>query len=136
MDYLLQSSVRRGDSEGFHFAVEVAAFDDVLHARRRARRLARLQAGGAADLADDAGALRRLGDVAWRHRPARVDAQAAAVKIFRRLAVEAHRLLAALSDADRLQKAGAVRVSLLAEAVHLLPEAMHRGAAVLVAEIG
>src|SRR5262252_10199426 len=27
MDYLLQNSVWRGDSEGFHFAVEVAAFE-------------------------------------------------------------------------------------------------------------
>jgi hypothetical protein len=61
--------------------------------------LAGLEAGGPADLADDAGALRRLRDIAGRHRPARVDAQAAAVEIFRRLAIEPHRLLAALGDA-------------------------------------
>src|SRR6516162_11615495 len=94
----------------------ITAIDDVLHARRRACRLAGLQAGGAADLADDAGPLRRLGDIAGRHRPARVDTQAAAVEIFRRLAVEAHRLLAARGNADRLQEPGSVRVPLFAEA--------------------
>src|SRR5271165_1074399 len=114
----------------------IAALDDVLHLRCRPRRLAGLEAGGAADLADDAGALRRLGDIARRHRPARVDAQAPAIKILRGLAVEPHRLLAALGDPDRLQKPGAIGVPLLAEPVHLLPKAVHRRAAVLEAEIG
>src|SRR5438094_200199 len=57
-----------------------AALDEVLPARRRARLLPCLQAGGAADLALHAGVLRRFGDRAGRHRPARIDAQAAAVE--------------------------------------------------------
>src|SRR6516164_11557702 len=113
--------VRRADDH-------IAALDDVLHPRRRPRLLASLQAGGAADLADDTGALRRLGDVAGRHRPARVYPEAAAVEILGRLAVELQRLLAALGDADELQKAGPVRVPVLAEPRHLVPKALHRGA--------
>src|SRR5215472_14450762 len=85
--------------------------------------------------ADDPGALCRLGDIAWGYRPARVDAQTPAVKVLGRLTVKPHRLLAALGDADRLQKAGAIGVSLLAEPVHLLPKAVHGGAAVLVAKV-
>src|SRR6202043_102283 len=61
--------------------------------------------------------------------------QAAAVEILGRLAVQLHRLLAALGDADELQEAGAVRIQILAEPLHLLPEALHRGGAVLEAEI-
>src|SRR5215469_18750986 len=92
----------------------IAALDDVLHARRRTRLLAGLEAGGAADLADDAGALRRFGDIARRHCPTRVDAQAAPVEILGWLAVEPHRLFAAFGDADGLQKPGAVWVPLFA----------------------
>src|ERR1700756_5691991 len=84
----------------------IAAFDDVLHPRRRPRLLAGLEASGAADLADNTGALCGLGDVAGGHRPARVDPQAAAIKIFGRLAAKLHRLLTALTDSDELQKAG------------------------------
>src|SRR5438094_788455 len=83
-----------------------------------------------------AGALGRLGDVAGRHRPARIDAQAAAIEILGRLAVQLHRLLARLGDPDELQEPRAIRVQVLAEPLHLLPEALHRGAAVLEAEIG
>src|SRR5581483_4068810 len=68
--------------------------------------------------------------------PFRVDAQAAAIEILRRLLVELHRLLAALGDADELEETGAVRVQILAQPLHLLPEALHRGFAVLVAEVG
>src|SRR5207244_6113598 len=114
----------------------IAACDDVLHLRRRPRLLPGLKAGGAADLADDAGALRRLGDIAGRHRPARVDPQAAAIEVFGRLAVEPHRLVPTVGDTDELQKPGAIWVPVLAEPGHLVPEALHCGAAVLVAEIG
>ena len=62
--------------------------------------------------------------------------QAAAVEILGRLAVEPVGLLAGLGDADELQKAGVIRVSVLAEPVHLVPEAVHRRLAGLVAEIG
>src|SRR5207248_1978156 len=95
-----------------------------------------VEAGGAADLPLHPGALRRFGDVARRHRPARIDTQAAAVEIFRGRAIELHRLLAALRDADELQEARAVGVQILVEPLHLLPEAVHCGAAVLEAEIG
>src|SRR5207245_2915075 len=98
--------------------------------------LARLEARGTADLADNPGALRSLGDVAGRHRPARIDPQAAAIEILGRLTVQLQSLLAAVGDPDKLQKAGAVRVPVLAEPRHLVPEALHRGAAVLEAEIG
>src|SRR5262249_50247416 len=107
----------------------------VLHARCRARFLAGLQAGGAADLTDDAGALSGLGDVTRRHRPAWIDPEAAAIKIFRRLTVELHRLLAALGNPNKLQKARATPCPVLPEPRHFVPEALHRGAAVLVAEI-
>src|SRR5262249_24789667 len=58
------------------------------------------------------------------------------VEILGRLAVELHRLVAAFRHSDKLQEAGAVRVPVLAEPRHLVPKAVHRGAAVLVAEVG
>src|SRR5258708_28239830 len=61
--------------------------------------------------------------------------QAAAIEIFGRLLVELHRLFARLGDADELQKAGAVGIAVLAEPLHLAPEAHHRLAPGLVAEI-
>src|SRR5215472_13756582 len=82
----------------------IAALDDVADVGRGARLLACGKARRPSDLPLDTRALGRLGDIAGRHRPARVDAQAAAVKIFGRLAVEPHRLLATLGDTDRLQK--------------------------------
>src|SRR6516164_3770967 len=121
--------VRRADDH-------IAALDDVLHPRRCPRLLPGLHISGAANLPDDAGALRRLGDIARRHRPARIDPEAAAVEIFGRFAVQLKRLLAALGDPDKLQKAGAIWVPVLAKPRHLVPEALHRGAAVLEAKIG
>src|SRR5579875_3521455 len=115
---------------------DIAALDDRLHLGRRARLLAGGKAGGAADLALDAGALRRLGDIAGWHRPARIDAQAAAVEILGRLAIEPKRLRPALGNPDKLQKAGAIAVALLAKPRHLGPEPVHRRLTVLVAEIG
>ena len=50
------------------------SIDDVFHLGRRSRLLPSIEAGGAADLPLHPGALRRLGDVAGRHRPARIDA--------------------------------------------------------------
>src|SRR6266853_6559621 len=100
---LLDDLFRRADDH-------IAALDDVLHLRRRSCLLPSLKAGGAADLADDASALRRLGYVARRHRPARVDPQAAAVEILSRLTIEPHCFVPALGDADELQKPGAIRV--------------------------
>ncbi len=126
---LLDDLFRRADDH-------IAALDDVLHMRCRAGLLAGLEAGGAADLPDDPGALRCLGDVARRHRPARIDAQAAAIEIFGWLTIEPHRLFPAFGDADELQKAGAIRVPVLAEPRHLVPETLHRRAPVLVPEIG
>src|SRR5262249_5192432 len=114
---------------------DIAALDDVFHRGRRPRLLPRVETGGAADLALDPGALGRLGDVAGRRRPARVDAQAATVEIFGRLAVELHCLGAAVGDADKLQQPGAIRVPVLAEPGHLVPEPGHCRLAVLVAEI-
>jgi hypothetical protein len=52
--------------------------------------------------------------------------QAAAVEIFRRLAIEPISLVASFGDADELQKPGSIRVAVLAEPLHLLPEAIHR----------
>jgi len=62
--------------------------------------------------------------------------QTAAIEIFGRFAVKAIRLLAALGDTDELQEAGAIRVPVFAEPVHLLPEPAHRRLTRLVAEIG
>ena len=62
--------------------------------------------------------------------------QAAAVEILGRLAIDAVGLLAALGDADELQKAGMVRVPVLAEPVHFGPEPVHRRLPGLVAVIG
>src|SRR5262249_11936158 len=118
----------------------VAALDDVLHlapehlelvliARRRG-------AGGARHLALDAGPLGRLADAAGRLREFSARVQAAAVEIFRRLGVELHRFGAVLGDARELQESGTVGIPILAEARHLLPEAIHGGAAGLVAEVG
>src|SRR6185437_12299770 len=109
----------------------IAAINDVLHFGGGAGGLARVEAGRAADLALDAGALGCLGDVTRRHRPARVDPQAAAVEILGRLGVKLHRLLAGLGDADELQEAGTVRVAVLAEPGHLVPEPGHRRLPVL-----
>ena len=81
-------------------------------------------------------ALRRLGGVAGRRGEARIDVQAAAVEILGRLGVQLHRLLAAFGDADELQEAGAVRIAVLAEPVHLGPEPVHRRLADLVAVVG
>ena len=62
--------------------------------------------------------------------------QAAAVKILGGLGVEIERLLAAFGDTDELQEAGAVRVPVLAELLHLVPEALHGRQAGLVAVVG
>ena len=95
-----------------------------------------MQLAALRDLALDADALRRLGRVAGRRGEARVDVQAAAVEILRCLAVEIERLLAALRHGDGLREAGAVRIAVLAEPRHLVPEAVHRGLADLVAVVG
>src|SRR6185312_14362182 len=52
-----------------------------------------------------------------------------------RLLVEPHRLFAALGDADELQEARAIGIAILAEPLHLAPEAHHGLAPGLVAEI-
>ena len=52
--------------------------------------------------------------------------QAAAVEILGRFGIELQRLLARFGDADELQKAGAIRVHVLAELLHLVPEPGHR----------
>src|SRR5262249_19034396 len=111
----------------FHLARE--HLELVLIARRR-------RAGGARHLAFDAGALSRLADIAGRLREFGAHVQAATVEILRRLGVELHRLGAGLADADKLQEAGPVGVRVLAEPRHLLPEAVHGGAAGFVAEVG
>src|SRR5208282_1839235 len=84
----------------------------------------------------DPGALGCLAGVTRRASETRVNMQAAAVEVFGRLAIEPIGLIAGLSDADELQKAGAIRVPVLAEPVHLLPEAVHCHLPGLIAEIG
>ena len=44
--------------------------------------------------------MRRLGDVAWGRRKARIDVQAAAVEVFRRFRVEVERLLGVLRQSS------------------------------------
>ena len=61
--------------------------------------------------------------------------QAAAVEILGGLAIQIHRVLAALADADELQEAGAIRIAVLAQPRHLVPEPVHRGMASLVAVV-
>src|SRR5579863_7075383 len=62
--------------------------------------------------------------------------EAAAIEIFGRLLVELLRLRPGFGDADELQEAGAERVAVLAEPLHLAPEAHHRLPSGDVAEIG
>src|SRR6266481_3715864 len=62
--------------------------------------------------------------------------QTAAVEILGGLAIEPVGLLAGLGDTDELQKTGMMRIPVLAEPVHLLPEAAHCRLAGLVAVIG
>src|SRR5205085_10648193 len=80
-------------------------------------------------------ALRLLAGITRRTGEARVDVEAAAVEILGRLAIQLERLLARLGDPDELQKPGMVRVPVLAEPVHLLPEPVHRRLPGLVAVI-
>ena len=61
--------------------------------------------------------------------------QAAAVEILRGLRIEVERLLATLGHADELQEARAVGIAVLAELLHLVPEALHRREAGLVAVV-
>src|SRR5438067_13896328 len=63
---------------------------------------------GLRHLALGATALRGLGRVTRRTGEPRVDMQATAIKVFRRLAIEPIGLLAALGDADELQKASTI----------------------------
>src|SRR6185437_7114014 len=79
---------------------------------------------------------RRFAVVAGRIDVTRIHMQATAVEIFGGLLVEPHRLLAALGDADELQEARAIGIAVLAKPLHLAPEAHHRLAPGLVAEIG
>src|SRR5258707_15563795 len=83
----------------------IAALDDVLHLGCRPRLLPCVEAGNAADLALDAGALRRFGDGSRGHRPPRTDAQAAPVEILAPLAIQLPRLVAALAHPDKLPEA-------------------------------
>ena len=117
---------------------DIAAVDDVLHVGGLQRRLGRGigDVGGLLHHALNAGALRCFRDVARRRRELRVDVQAATVEIFRRLAVEVERLLAAFGDAHELQEAGAVGIAVLAELLHLVPEALHGREPGLVAVVG
>ena len=119
--------IRRADDD-------VAQIDDVLHLGRPHPRPGAARRG-AADLAFDAGALRRLGDVARRRRPHRIGVQAAAIEILGGFAIQLQRLLTRFRDADELQEAGAIWIAVLAQARHFAPEAVHRRLAVLVAEI-
>src|SRR6185437_5736997 len=84
---------------------------------------------------DDVGAHRRFGNVARGRRIARIDMEAAVEEILRRLAIALERLGAGLGDADELQESRAVWIAVLAELVHLSPEAAHRFLAELIAEI-
>src|SRR6185312_13874956 len=90
---------------------------------------------GERHLRGDARSLCRLAVVAGRIDVSAVDMEAAAVEILGRLLVELHRLLARLGDADELQEARAIGIAVLAEPLHLAPEAHHGLAPGLVAEI-
>src|SRR5215469_12528120 len=107
----------------------VAALDNVVHLTGKHLELVliarRCGAGGALHLAFDPSALGCLADVARGGGEPGTDMQAAAVEIFGRLSVELERLGTALSDADELQKTGAVWITILAEPLHFLPEPVH-----------
>ena len=79
---------------------EVALLNDRIHLARQGVEPAHPR--DLRDLADDPGALGGLAGVARRIGEARVDMQAAAIKIFRRLAIEPIGLRVGLSDADKL----------------------------------
>src|SRR5215472_2740152 len=120
---------------------DVAALDDLRHLAGEELELVlvagrRGSAGGLRHLALNPRALCRLAGIAWWRRVFRADVEAAAVEILRGLRVELQRLLAGRGDAHELQKARAIGVPVLAEARHLLPEAVDGRAAGLVAVIG
>src|ERR1051326_7546260 len=114
---LVGDLVRRADDD-------IAAVEDLVHVTREQlefRGITR-HLGDLRYLALDAAALRRLAGIAGRVGKAPIDMQAAAIEILGRLLVQFEPLLAAPRNPDDLQKPGAIRVAVLAEPRHLVPE--------------
>jgi hypothetical protein len=81
-------------------------------------------------------ALRGFGGETRRAGETRIDIQAAAIKILRRLGIKFERLVPVFRHTDELREARAIRIAVLAKPGHFVPEAVHRRLTGFIAVIG